>query len=134
MERLFAPQSVDCTQVIDAASGTPYADDPNAPVLVLGDSFLRIFERDEPGSGGFVAHLAGQLGFGLSSIINDGGASTLVRQQLSRKPALLDGKKVVVWEFVERDIRFGTEGWQRVPLPATASAGTARPSRGSRTP
>jgi len=87
------------------------------PVLVLGDSFLRIFEQDEPGSGGFVAHLASNLGFGLSSIISDGGASTLVRQQLARKPALLKGKKVVVWEFVERDIRFGTEGWQVIPLP-----------------
>ena len=29
----------------------------------------------------------------------------------------LAGKKVVVWEFVERDIRFGTEGWQDIPLP-----------------
>ena len=134
VERLFAPQSMNCTQVIDGASGAPYTDDPNAPVLVLGDSFLRIFERDEPGSGGFGAHLADRLGFGLSSIINDGGASTLVRQQLARKPALLEGKKVVVWEFVERDIRFGTEGWQRVPLPATTSAGTARPSRDSHTP
>jgi hypothetical protein len=116
VEYLFEPESLDCTQVIDAALGRPYADDPNAPVLVLGDSFLRIFERDEPGSGGFVAHLAYQLGFGLSSIINDGGASTLVRQQLSRKPGLLEGKRVVVWEFVERDIRFGTEGWQIIPL------------------
>ena len=108
---------MDCTQVMDAETGGRYADDPNSPVLVLGDSFLRIFERDEPGSGGFVAHLAHNLGFGLTSIVSDGGASTLVRQQLSRKPALLKGKKVVIWEFVERDIRFGTEGWQRVPLP-----------------
>jgi len=30
---------------------------------------------------------------------------------------LLCNKKVVVWEFVERDLRFGTEGWQVVPLP-----------------
>ena len=98
-------------------TGKPYVDDPNSPVLVLGDSFLRIYERDEPGSGGFIAHLAHNLGFGLTSVVNDGGASTLVRQQLARKPALLKGKKVVVWEFVERDIRFGTEGWQVIPLP-----------------
>jgi len=117
VERLFEPQRMDCTQVVDAETGQLYADDPNSPVLVLGDSFLRIFERDEPGSGGFVAHLASNLGFGLSSIVSDGGASTLVRQQLARRPALLRGKTVVVWEFVERDFRFGTEGWQRVPLP-----------------
>ncbi len=118
VERLFEPQRMDCTQVVDAEAGRPYADDPNSPVLVLGDSFLRIFERDEPGSGGFIAHLASNLGFGLSSIVSDGGASTLVRQQLARRPALLKGKRVVVWEFVERDFRFGTEGWQRIPLPA----------------
>jgi hypothetical protein len=29
----------------------------------------------------------------------------------------LANKKVVVWEFVERDIRFGTEGWQKTPVP-----------------
>ena len=117
VEQLFEPERMNCTQVIAAETGGLYADDPNSPVLVLGDSFLQIFERDEPGSGGFVAHLAHNLGFGLTSIVSDGGASTLVRQQLSRKPALLKGKKVVIWEFVERDIRFGTEGWQRVPLP-----------------
>ncbi len=117
IERLFKPERLNCTRVIDPRTGKPYADDPNSPVLVLGDSFLRIFERDEPGSGGFIAHLAYHLGFGLTSVVNDGGASTLVRQQLARKPALLEGKKVVVWEFVERDIRFGTEGWQVIPLP-----------------
>jgi hypothetical protein len=40
-----------------------------------------------------------------------------VRQQLSRRPGLLQGKKLVIWEFVERDIRFGTDGWKCVPLP-----------------
>jgi hypothetical protein len=117
VERLYEPEQIDCTQVVNAGTGKPYVDDPNSPVLVLGDSFLRIFERDEPGSGGFVAHLARNLGFGLTSVVNDGGASTLVRQQLARKPALLKGKKVVVWEFVERDIHFGTEGWQVILLP-----------------
>jgi len=117
VEQLYKPQQMNCTQVIDAAAGQPYRDDPNSPVLVLGDSFLRIFERDEPGSGGFIAHLANNLGFGVTSIVNDGGASTLVRQQLANRPALLKGKKVVVWEFVERDIRFGTEGWQVIRMP-----------------
>ena len=117
IERLYRPERLHCMQVLDARTAKPYADDPNTPVLVLGDSFLRIYERDEPGSAGFVSHLAHQLGFGLASIVNDGGASTLVRQQLARKPELLTGKKVVIWEFVERDIRFGTEGWQVIPLP-----------------
>ena len=117
IEQLFMPEEIECLQVVERTSGKPYHDDPNSQVLVLGDSFLRIYERDEPGSAGFIAHLARELGLGVTSIVNDGGASTLVRQELGRKPQLLANKKVVVWEFVERDIRFGTEGWQIMPLP-----------------
>jgi hypothetical protein len=114
---LFEPETIACEQIFDE-SGAPLEGTADSEVLVLGDSFLRIYERDEPRSAGFVSHLARELHMPIASIINDGGASTLVRQELYRKPELLKGKKVVVWEFVERDIRFGTEGWQHVPLPA----------------
>jgi len=115
--RRFEPETLNCTQVVNADIGQLYQADPNSEVLVIGDSFLRIYSRDEPGSGGFIEHLAYELGFPLASIVNDGGASTLVRQELSRKSALLRNKKLVIWEFVERDIRFGMEGWQQVSLP-----------------
>lgn len=117
IESSFKPETLNCKQVIDSDTGQVYQDDPNSPILVIGDSFLRIYSRDEPGSAGFIEHLAHELSFPLTSVVNDGGASTLVRQELSRKPALLKNKKLVIWEFVERDIRFGTEGWQQVPLP-----------------
>lgn len=86
-------------------------------ILVLGDSFSRIYQTDEPKSAGWIAHLAMELRQPVASLVNDGGASTLVRQMLSRKPALLKGKKLVVWEIVERDFRFGAEGWKNVALP-----------------
>jgi hypothetical protein len=94
-----------------------YKDDATSPVLVLGDSFLRIYQTDEPRSAGFIAHLARELGMPVSSLVNDGGASTLVRQELSRRAALLQRKKVVIWQFVERDITYGAEGWQKIALP-----------------
>ncbi len=113
----FAPESIACAQVTDPATGQPYADEAEAPpVLVLGDSFLRIYQSDAPGSAGFIAHLARELKQPVASIVSDGGASTLVRQELARHPELLHGKKLVIWEFVERDLRFGTEGWQKVKL------------------
>jgi len=119
IEALFEPEGVPCMQVFRQDDGTPYRDDPASRILALGDSFLRIYERDEPGSAGFIAHLARGLRQPLASIVNDGGASTLVRQELSRRPDLLEGRKLVIWEFVERDIRFGMEGWQEVSLPTT---------------
>jgi hypothetical protein len=111
LERFFPPEPVPCQQV------QGYKDDLNSPILILGDSFLRIYQTDAPTSAGFIAHLARELRMPLASIVNDGGASTLVRQELARKSDLLKGKKVVIWEFVERDLRFGVEGWKIVKIP-----------------
>ena len=116
VNRLFDPQGIACQQVIVAATGEPYRDELSSPILVLGDSFLEIYEGKDPGSAGFIAHLAHELRQPLTSIVDRGGGSTLVRQKLARKPHLLTGKKLVIWEFVERDIRFGLEGWQDVLL------------------
>ncbi len=80
IKRVYVPEKILCTQVVNRESGEPYSDNPDSEILVLGDSFLRIFEQDEPGSGGFIAHLAHELKNPMASIVNDGGASTLVRQ------------------------------------------------------
>jgi hypothetical protein len=117
---VYISEQVQASQVIG------FKDDPSSPVLVLGDSFLRIYQTDEPRSAGFIAHLARALRMPLATIVNDGGASTLVRQELARRTHLLRGKKLLLWEFVERDIRFGTEGWKLIPLPV--SEGSREPN------
>ena len=149
----FPPQQVVCEQVLDPAFGAlvPSASDrpgtyrypgQKASVLVLGDSFCRIYQYAEPqslgempagaaakpngesgtkrlfpGSAGFVSHLALALKSPVDAIVSDGGASLDVRRKLSTNPEILEGKKVVVWEFVERDIALGRAGWEDVPLP-----------------
>ncbi len=50
-------------------------------------------------------------------IVSDGRAATDVRKRLATDPAILEDKKVVIWEFVERDIALGRDGWEDVPLP-----------------
>jgi len=124
IDRAWMPESVPCVQIVRDDDSQPYRDQPDSEILVLGDSFLRIYEQDEPGAAGFIAHLARELKQPLTSLVNDGGASTLVRQELHRRAALLQNKRVVVWEFVERDIRLGTEGWQIVPLPQPGATAT----------
>jgi len=116
IERALEPETVECLQVVQSDTAAPYRDSPESEVLILGDSFSRIYEGDEPGAAGFIAHLSRVLAQPLTSIVNDGGASTLVRQELARRPALLKNKRLVIWEFAERDIRYGTEGWRIVPL------------------
>ncbi len=116
IERAVEPESLACLQVVQSDTGTPYRDAADSEVLILGDSFLRIYEQDDPGSAGFIAHVARELGQPLTSIVNDGGGSTLVRQALAHRPQLLLNKRLVIWEFAERDIRYGIEGWRLVPL------------------
>lgn len=124
IERSLEPETLTCLQVVESGASTPYRDSPESEILMMGDSFLRIYEQDEPGAAGFVAHVARGLGQPVTSIVNDGGASTLVRQALARRPTLLVNKKLVIWEFTERDIRYGVEGWKIVAL--SRSKGTPR--------
>jgi len=150
------PERIECVQVLDPALGplVPGASErpgtyrypaEQATVLVLGDSFMRIYQYPEPrslgavvggagdasgaagerqgskrllpGSAGFVSHLARALEAPVDAIASDGGAATDVRRKLSVNPEILEGKRVVIWEFVERDIALGQAGWQEVPLP-----------------
>jgi hypothetical protein len=148
----FPPEKVECEQVLDPTQGPLVPSPSDRPgtyrfpgqgtsVLVLGDSFCRIYQFPEPqslgdaptaatsqkeesgtkrllpGSAGFISHLALALKSPVDAIVSDGGASTDVRRKLSTNPEILEGKKVVVWEFVERDIALGAQGWEDVPLP-----------------
>lgn len=120
IERSLRPESVSSVQVVRRDDGEPYKDEADAEILVLGDSFMRIYQQDDPNSAGFIAHLAKELKQPMMSLVNDGGGSTLVRQELCARPVFLKNKKVVLWEFVERDIGIGLGGWKLVPLPAVS--------------
>jgi hypothetical protein len=121
----FVPEHTVCFQISSVERDSDntitgkqlYKDDyRNARILVLGDSYSRIYQTDSPKSAGWIANLAYDLHEPCASIVNDGGASTIVRETLAKKPSLLKNKKLIVWEFVERDFRFGAGGWKPVQL------------------
>ncbi|OWV26333.1 hypothetical protein B7988_05550 [Fibrobacter sp. UWB1] len=104
----------DSTVVRDTVK-TPFKDDfRKSKILILGDSFSRIYQTDAPVNAGWIAHFAKNISRPVASIVSDGGASTLVREKLARKAGVLKGKKLLIWEFVERDLRFGAEGWKTI--------------------
>ncbi len=103
--------------VVFDTTRVPFKDDfRKAKILILGDSFSRIYQTDSPVNAGWIAHFAKNMKRPVASIVSDGGASTLVREKLARKSGVLKGKKLLIWEFVERDLRFGAEGWKDVEL------------------
>jgi hypothetical protein len=116
IEQQTQPETVPSMQVFREDGNQLYKDEAGAEVLVLGDSFLRIYQQDQPTSAGFIAHLAKELKQPMLSLVNDGGGATLVREELRAQPAFLEKKKVVVWVFVERDIGLALKGWPLVSL------------------
>ena len=159
LRRRYPGEVVTARQVIDPELGLLVPSRSDRPgtyrdprgqseVLLLGDSFSRVYQYAEPrslgerlesggelprepdpvvsarlypGSAGLVSHLARALSARVDAVISDGGATTEVRQQLSVNPEILEGKRVVVWEFVERDIGMGE--WAEVPLPRWLGSG-----------
>jgi hypothetical protein len=145
----YAPEVVECAQVLDPMAGAmvpPPGGRPGtftnghlidtpleAAILLLGDSYCRIYQYAEPaslaagasgekrrllpGSAGFPSLLALALEAPVDYIVSDGGAATDVRRRLSVDPEILQAKRIVVWEFAERDILLGADGWEAVPLP-----------------
>ncbi len=112
-QTVFQPQSVLVHQVQDA-EGNPWQSDPNADVLLLGDSFSNIFSLEGMGWGES-AGLGPQLSFALSRPVdviaqNDSGAHATRRalaKELAAGSDRLAGKRVVIWEFAERELSVG---------------------------
>ncbi|WP_300188298.1 hypothetical protein [Fibrobacter sp.] len=117
-ERILASRLLDVDDSVALeidTTKTPFKDDfRKSKILILGDSFSRIYQTDAPVNAGWIAHFARNISRPVSSIVSDGSASTLVREKLARKAGVLKGKKLLIWEFVERDLRFGAEGWKDV--------------------
>ena len=102
-ERTEAPtDSLSDSTVVRDTVKTPFKDDfRKSKILILGDSFSRIYQTDAPVNAGWIAHFAKNISRPVSSIVSDGGASTLVREKLARKAGVLKGKKLLIWETIE---------------------------------
>jgi alginate O-acetyltransferase complex protein AlgJ len=110
---LFPPQTVEIQEVGLPGSG-------EARVLLLGDSFTNIYSRKELEWGersGLGEQLMRLSGVPVDILALNGGGATGVRELLSRKPALLRNKQVVVWACSVRDLFDEAVQWDPVPLP-----------------
>ena len=112
--QIFSPESAELEIVRDLESGERPAKNMRSPVVVIGDSFVNIFDDPELGFGdgsgdrigaGFAQHLSRMLKSPVDVIAINGQASTQVRQQFASRPDnQVRDKKVVVWLIAERDL------------------------------
>lgn len=124
-QALYPKQTVTVQQVVRGES--QWRPDPDADVLVLGDSFSNIYSADNMGWGeaaGFAEQLSFELQRPLDAMLrNDAGAHAtreMLSQELARGRDRLAGKKVVVWQFAMRELANGD--WRTASTPMKLGA------------
>ncbi len=131
--QVIAAETCEITQVrnVDHSEWNP---DPSAEILLLGDSFTNIYSQAELGwgtSAGFAEHLSLALRQPVDRIALNAGGALAARRELLRQlqagPDRLAGKKVVIWEFAERELSLGD--WQVLPLPAPSKSSPVQQPR-----
>jgi alginate O-acetyltransferase complex protein AlgJ len=132
--RLYPPESVPTRQVLGPA-GAPWSPDPEADVLVLGDSFSNVYSQPELGWGhaaGFAEQLSYFLGRPVDKIAVNAGGPAAARERLAVTLAAgedrLAGKRLVVHQFAARELASGD--WRLVELgPGGTSEATQWPGK-----
>jgi hypothetical protein len=109
----FAPESLVGDQVL-TDGGAPYEDDPESPIVVLGDSFTGVYELMDCEHAGVSAHLAKDLGYPVDLVMSYGGGPNVRQKLLRRGVDALGTKKLVIWMMTARDLHDFWEGWQMV--------------------
>jgi alginate O-acetyltransferase complex protein AlgJ len=121
-QQIYAPQRVEVKQVLTPSGGL-WQPEPDAEILLLGDSFSNIYSLSGLGwgeAGGFAEQLSFALRRPLDCILVNAGGSYSTRQRLCQQMARgkdrLAGKRLVIWQFAMRDLLVGD--WKLLDLPA----------------
>ena len=112
-QSLVTPEAVRVRRVF-GLDGQPWKPDPEADVLLLGDSFTNVFSAPELGWG-TAAGLAEQLSFHLGRpvdrlAVNAGGAHATrgaLRRAAASEQDRLAGKRLVLYQFANRELTGG---------------------------
>jgi len=91
--------------------GKSWDDADAAPVLLLGDSYLGVYQKIPPRAAGLSSHLAAQLKVPVSVVMGWGGGPEAPRKLAARGPDALKGKRLVVWVMSSRDLFRFPGGW-----------------------
>ncbi|HKO54216.1 MAG TPA: hypothetical protein VJV79_41190 [Polyangiaceae bacterium] len=114
-QKKYTPETLVAHQVLEA--GKLYDDDPESPVVLLGDSFTSVYELTDAEHAGVSAHIARGIGYPLDLVMSYGGGPN-VRQKLMRRGVeALGTKKVVIWMMTARDLFDYWEDWEPLKKP-----------------
>lgn len=96
-------------------SGKAWEEADTSSILLLGDSYLGVYQKIAPKAAGFPSCLAGELQLPVSVIMGWGGGPEAPRKLAARGPDALTGRRLVVWVMSVRDLFRHPGGWSAQP-------------------
>lgn len=115
-QKTYLPEALTGRQVL-RADGQPYEDDPDSPLVLLGDSFTSVYELTDIEHAGVSAHLARGISYPLDLVMSYGGGPNVRQKLLRRGEAALGSKKLVIWLMTARDLYNYWEEWEPLHKP-----------------
>jgi hypothetical protein len=112
----YQPETLVGRQVL-GPDGAPYDDDPDSPIVVLGDSFTGVYELTECEHAGVSAHIAKEIGYPVDLVMSYGGGPNVRQKLLRRGVEDLGKKRLVIWMMTARDLYHYWENWEPLKLP-----------------
>ena len=109
----ISPETLVGHQVV-SPNGSLYDDDPDSPVVLLGDSFTGVYQLMDCEHAGVSAHIAKEIGYPVDLVMSYGGGPNVREKLLKRGLDKLGSKKLVIWMMTARDLYDHAEGWQPV--------------------
>ena len=110
----YRPPTLPAQQVL-MPDGSLYDDDPDSPVVVLGDSFTGVFQRTDCKHAGISAHIAHRIRYPVDLVMSYGGGPGVRKKLLRRGVENLKQKRLVIWMFAARDLFDYWEDWEVLP-------------------
>jgi hypothetical protein len=106
------PADLIAAQQVRNPDGTLYkASNPDAPVMLIGDSFTGVFELIDCKAAGVGSHIAAATGIPVDIITSWGGGPLVRDKMLRARKNYLAKKKLVVYLMVARDLYNYSQNW-----------------------
>jgi alginate O-acetyltransferase complex protein AlgJ len=112
----YKPETLVAHRVL-RADGKPYEDDPDSPIVLLGDSFTGVYELTDAEHAGVSAHIARDVSYPLDLVMSYGGGPNVRQKLLRRGRDALGAKKLVIWMMTARDLYDYWEDWEPLAKP-----------------
>ncbi len=115
-QKKYTPETLVAHQVL-RPDKQPYDDDPDSPVVLLGDSFTGVYQLTDAEHAGVSAHVARGISYPLDLVMSYGGGPNVRQKLLRRGTESLATKKLVIWLMTARDLYNYWEDWEPLKKP-----------------